>query len=264
MWYPMAWGGNSAGGFSQPSGLGAAAAFWPGLVGRDSGDGSTGTYAAIYDLMNYMAGSLNDVSQYYFVNDPSSTSWSNPSTEAGQKRFLSMNQNEYAFFFKDDWKVTPDLTLNLGIRYEYYGVPHMKNGLTIGIIGGAENIFGGQSGGFNEWLRGVPSFCSDDDCLTRQHFIGPGSPNPDEVFFNKDLNNWGPAVGFAWQLPWFGKGKTTLRGGYQASYINISRLNPNSGFMDAAGNQPGTVFPHEYGGDSDDYAYMDIAILQGE
>ena len=39
------------------------------------------------------------------------------------------------------------------------------------------------------------------------------------MLFNKDLNNFGPAVGFAWQLPWFGKGKTTLRGGYQVSYM---------------------------------------------
>ncbi len=39
--------------------------------------------------------------------------------------------------------------------------------------------------------------------------------------YNKDLINFGPAVGFAWQIPWFGKGKTTLRGGYQTTYIPI-------------------------------------------
>jgi hypothetical protein len=130
--------------------------------------------------------------------------------------------------------------------------------MTVGIVGGAENLFGGTAGGFDEWLRGVPTF--DPDNLTEQHFIGPDSPNPDELFFNKDLNNFGPAVGFAWQLPWFGRGKTTLRGGYQMSYLNISRMDPNGGFMNVAGSQPGLLYPHTYGGDNVDYPYLDIAM----
>jgi hypothetical protein len=260
VWFPMVWGGNSAAGTSNPSGLTDAAAYWPGLVGSDSGNDSTGTYGAIYGLMNYMAGSVNAISQYYFVNDPFADTWSDPTQPSGQTRHLSMNQNEYSFFFKDDWKVNADLTLNLGVRYEYYGVPHMLNGLTIGVVGGAERLFGGQSGGFDEWLRGVPDF--DETNLTEQYFIGPDSPNPDIQMFNNDYNNWGPAVGFAWQLPWFGRGKTTLRGGYQLSYINISRMDPNGGFMNVAGSQPGVVYSHQYGGDNTDYPYLDLSMLE--
>src|SRR5206468_2932782 len=36
--------------------------------------------------------------------------------------------------------------------------------------------------------------------------------------------NVGPAVGFAWQVPWFGEGKTTVRGGYQITYQNVIGL----------------------------------------
>ena len=45
-------------------------------------------------------------------------------------RHVRAKQREFSFFFKDDWKVNSDLTLNLGIRYEYYGVPWMLNGMT--------------------------------------------------------------------------------------------------------------------------------------
>ena len=167
--------------------------------------------------MDYMAGSVSEVRQFYFVDDKTATEWSDPTTTAGQTRLIRMKQREFSFFFKDDWKVNSDLTLNLGLRYEYYGVPWVMDGMTLGIVGGAQNIFGGSAGGFDEWLRGVPSF--DPTHLTEWHFIGPDSPNSNEMLIQKDRNNFGPAVGFAYQLPWFGKGKTTLRGGYQMSYI---------------------------------------------
>jgi hypothetical protein len=257
-WHPIVFGGNTVN--SQPTGLTAASAQWPGLVGLDRGNTATGSYGQIYDLMNYMAGSVSAVRQFYFVNDAFAGAWSDPSTPEGQTRYLRMNQREFSVFFKDDWKVNSGLTLNLGMRYEYYGMPWMLNGLTVGLAGGAQSIFGGSEGGFSTWLREVPPFNPGN--LTTQQFIGPGSPNPDQQLFNKDLNNFGPAVGFAWQLPWFGQGKTTLRGGYQVSYTLISRLDPNSGFMNVAGSQPGLLYPHFYSGDTATNKYLDLSMLQ--
>src|SRR5204863_7186555 len=40
----------------------------------------------------------------------------------------------------------------------------------------------------------------------------------------QDRNNFGPTVGFAWQVPWFGEGKTVVRGGYQVSYGGSGRV----------------------------------------
>src|SRR5262249_40220207 len=42
----------------------------------------------------------------------------------------SQVQNEWSFFFKDDFKILPRLTLNLGARYDFTGSPYLKNGLT--------------------------------------------------------------------------------------------------------------------------------------
>jgi hypothetical protein len=55
--------------------------------------------------------------------------------------------------------------------------------------------------------------------LTELIFVGPDSPNPDVGAWEKDVNNFGPAIGFSWQVPWFGAGQTTVRGGYQVSYL---------------------------------------------
>jgi hypothetical protein len=50
----------------------------------------------------------------------------------------------------------------------------------------------------------------------------PNSPNENKTIVPRDRNNFGPAVGFSWQVPWFGEGKTTVRGGYQVTFARNS------------------------------------------
>jgi hypothetical protein len=54
--------------------------------------------------------------------------------------------------------------------------------------------------------------------MTSIEFVGPKSPNPNKTVAPLDRSNFGPAVGFSWQVPWFGEGKTTVRGGYQMTF----------------------------------------------
>ena len=211
-----------------------------------------------YNLMNYMAGSVAHIRQYYFVNSASAQTWNDPTTT--QKRLLQENQREWSAFFKDDWKVSSSLTLNLGVRWDYFGVPWTGSGMTAGLKGGAMSLFGGSAGGFGSWLQS-PAFNTSN--LTVQQFIGPGSPNPNQQPYNKDFTSFGPAVGFAWQLPWFGKGKTTLRGGYQVSYTPIDSSDPNGGYGAVIGNVAGTINPVTYSGDATiNSGYMDLTNLQ--
>jgi len=94
--------------------------------------------------------------------------------------FVADNYSGIYFFVQDDWKITPRLTLNLGVRYEYSGVPR------------------------DEGLQALNAI-SDDPALG--------------LVFRKpkaDTNNIGPHVGFAWDPT--GRGRWAVRGGAQISY----------------------------------------------
>jgi hypothetical protein len=102
--------------------------------------------------------------------------------------------HDYYAFVQDDWKVSPRLTLNLGVRWDRYGAPIEANGITA------------QFPNFN---------CNilDRTCIAGLR-VGPVSrmwPT-----YNKDF---APRVGFAWDP--FGKGKMAIRGGFGIYYDRI-------------------------------------------
>ena len=210
------------------------------------GTARNGNYGAAYNLMNYITGSVGEIGQYFYMTDSKNPRW-NEINDGEAFREADLISRDWSFFFKDDWKITPDLTLNLGVRWEYSGIPYDGNGLGTNIKDGMKGIMGASGiSSFSDWM---PTNPSDTSYRTEQIFIGPGSKNPDERIFNKDLNNWAPHVGFAWQLPWFGRGKTTLRGGYSISYPLIGSFDANSGYGSVLQNNvPGTSYPYYYRG----------------
>lgn len=64
----------------------------------------------------------------------------NPLTGVPTSLTSYVRDNDYALFFQDDWKLKPNLTVNLGLRYEYFGPFHEKyNNLVVPIFGEAPN-----------------------------------------------------------------------------------------------------------------------------
>ncbi len=177
------------------------------------GTATSGNNLAMRSLLSLLSGSLSQVTQLYWLGSSQQLDKFQDYRTAVQ-RVRELNQNEMSIFFKDDWKIKRDLTLNLGLRWDYYGVPWVSNGLTAAPAGGGNALFGYSGRGFQDWMR--PGQRGD---LTQLIFVGPGSPNPNVTPWTKDFHNFGPAVGFAWQVPWFGVGQTTVRGGYQVSFL---------------------------------------------
>lgn len=122
----------------------------------------------------------------------------------GTPPFLS--NKEVSFFGQDDWKVSPTLTLNLGLRWDLFTQPVER--------------FDNQS-----------NYNPATDTLTR---AGDGAAGGRDLV-NSDMNNFGPSAGFAWSG--FKSDKTVvLRGGYAIKYAvdtpgipGILQANPPSG-----------------------------------
>src|SRR5262249_7402060 len=215
----------------------------PGLAGT----ATSGNNQAMRQLLDFLAGSLASVTQLRFMQNPTKLN-AFEDYKTFPWRVRDFHQNEASLYFKDDWKVKNNLTLNLGLRWDYFGVPYESHGLMAAAQGGPAAIWGISGSGFSDWMK--PGVRGSN---TVSAYVGKGSPNAGTPWYEDDYNNFGPAIGFAWQMPWLGQGKTTIRGGYQITY-QIGQSGNNL-FQEQA--VPGSVDTITYAGDSNT-AYLDL------
>ncbi len=139
-------------------------------------------------------------------------------TEVSSTNNPTMNGLGYAYatFVQDDWKVTPHLTLNLGLRYELHPPIRETHYNTATFEPEYSASIGGQA------VSGavvVSNAQAEADASTS--FLSAIAPTPlltsseagiPAGLRDTDKTDWGPRLGFAWQP--YGNGKTVLRGGW--------------------------------------------------
>jgi len=188
------------------------------------------------DLLANLAGSVASIQEQFYVNSPNQTDWT-----AYTKSILfgrDNHSNAWAGFFKDNWKVSRNFTVNLGLRYDFFGTPYEGNGLGGRFKGGQAGLFGISGTSFAN--TGTPY--DANGTLTTTEFVGKDSANPGTLVYRNDWNNFGPSVGIVWNLPWL-KRDTILRAGYGVNYAgNIDYLTINTNI----GNLPGQTLNVTY------------------
>ncbi|HYR89735.1 MAG TPA: TonB-dependent receptor [Terriglobia bacterium] len=216
-----------------------------------AGTATTGNQDRMENLLVLLSGSVGRVGQFRFINRPDQAQkeWNDPGKEPLKIR--DIQQNEWAAFFKDDWKVTNRLTLNVGMRWDYYSPPWEKSGLTATLRGTGNALFGISGRSFGDWMQ--PGTRGESSELI---FVGPNTPNPGLMVYPRDLNNFGPALGFALNL----NDRTTIRGGYQIQYVGGDDLTTTEGII---GNPPGSIFFSSYVGDTNN-PYLDLTSIKSE
>ena len=104
---------------------------------------------------------------------------------------FNIYQRMYFGYLQDDWKLTRNFTLNLGIRYEFATPPRERD---------------------MKW--------SNFDPATRAYVNAKDGSLRDQALIEPDWNNWAPRVGFSWSAT----PKTVIRGGYGIFYNHANRM----------------------------------------
>ena len=145
-------------------------------------------------LLASAAGILNNVSQTFNVK--SQTSGYVPL----QPQNSNFRQNNFAFYAGDNWRLTRKLTVNYGLRWDYFSPVDEENGLTL--------------------LPVIPSGQTAAQTLVTDATIDfAGGPSKRKLY-NSYWKGFSPNIGVAWDPQ--GNGKTAVRAGFSMNWVNDS------------------------------------------
>jgi len=118
---------------------------------------------------------------------------------------------DWAGFFQDDIRISSRLTINAGLRYEYFGPPTEIHGYLSNFDPSIADPVAPAAGTFSGFVVPANLKVPIPDGVTR---------SSRSTFWNPDYKDFSPRIGFAWRLPT--PRMLVLRGGYGIYYERLS------------------------------------------
>lgn len=128
-------------------------------------------------------------------------------TQAQRDIVADLRANQFETYIQDDWRVRPNLTINLGLRYSYFQQPRDENGQLTNFDPASYDP--SQAPQLNASGLLVPNTGN------RLNGIITGGDNSrfgDSITNQDNAVTFAPRIGFAWDP--FSRGRTSIRGGY--------------------------------------------------
>ncbi len=190
-------------------------AFWstPGMM----------TDGLMEDDLGTLLGSESTYGDLYYA-----TASQDPSTGEAPDPYRGYRANEFNAFFQDEWKATPHLFINYGVRWDYFGPPHNA------VAGVDSNVYFGTDTAVNTtnpFAPGGALYLGEQSASFRCVGAHPcGNPDAAPIggyalasgtstIWDRDLNNFGPRLGFSYDA--LGNQKLVLRGGFGIGYDRL-------------------------------------------
>ena len=202
------WGSNDAGIYPNVSFARTFGNVPPAAIGAEIPPAERQRFENLY---NDLLGRMNLVTQTFYSD-------LEKFQPAGTARVRAHQFREYAYFFQDDWKLHPRFVLNLGLRYEFSGVPYEAN----------------RSQGTVDKVALIHHRARIPDLTVQRS----------SRWYNNDFNNFAPRAAFAWDLT--GDGKTALRANWGLFYERLIGATTNSVDNNTPGfSQAVSVYPQQ-------------------
>ncbi len=131
--------------------------------------------------------------------------------------------NFFAVFFQDDWKATPNLTVNYGVRYDLQGPLHENDNL------------------WTQWN------------FSTGQLVQLGVDTPSNSGWDTDKNNLAPRLGLAWDIT--GEGTTVLRAGGGVFFDVLLHNYPFQMFLGPPSSNIQTITHSQVGGQFDSLSF---------
>lgn len=187
----------------------------------------------------------NDANGYNYSGGSQSVTASNLNKTYDEKKYL-------ALYFQDDWKMTTKITVNLGVRWDYFGPINETNGgqanfvpVPLGAYGLGNPTFIVPASGKDNRTLSTNSTCVGGTCIGMQNLLADDGITLDVT--NKygngllltQKNNFAPRLGLSYQIT----RKLVGRGGFGVFYNSFE----NQGYGPNIGENYPFVFNFNYG-----------------